>query len=627
VSLNGFNTTDMKSPRGAWTDLDQVEARPDRASSAVNVRFGPGRVRTRDGYVTALAVSNKVTSMHQWIAAGLNRLIFYEGSAVKMKNLLTPDPSELVYSLAGRAASVGEAGDKVYVSVYDSTGLGACPVVAATVTAGVLWSGYAFMAPLQTVPALVDNPTGSTTPGLHYFGYVVESNTGFVGSPSPVSPTGTFVPASKVVASGIVTMTLVLSVTNPPITVYPIMTRSDNLNKWFYVPGVSHTFTSSGLQIVNFTIDISDEDLASTASSADSNFSYLTQTQASTGPFSPSILIPYNRRMCYVVNDKVYISDIDNYETLTEDRHVVQVPGKRRVITGFPLRGSLYLLGPGWTYVSTDNGNDPREWPVPQEVSSALGTLSPTGVEWRTAGDYAWIASESGLWFFNGQYSEKPISYQNSEIWRRINWGAASAVQVREHTKEQCVYVAAPLDTATECSHILIWNFGLGMEPFTVDFSYDLFLYGTFSSICPVQDPTTGKAEMWVGPSSALGAGILKQSFGAHHDEGWGSPAAILGLYNTGFQLPDSLGIKRLGAVELSVDGSGSLKLAAYGKDQINATLPPAITMAAAPGKNYRQRFSLNDENISFEIKTTEIGDWFDLTSLRTYWKPYLRNR
>lgn len=624
MSLNGFNTTDLSSPRGAWTDLDQVEARPDRAFQAVNVRFRPGRVRTRDGYATALAVAGKVTSMHQWITSAINRLIFYEGSGVKMKNLLNSDATAALYTLSGRGASVGEAGDKAYIAVYDASGLGAGQ--ARFVNPTVIGSpvDIAFPAPLQAVPVITAVGAGQCTAGSHRFGYLVESRSGFPGYPAPVTSGGVHAPVSFTVAPGgqSLQMSLTLTVAAPPVVVSAIMTRTDNLEKWFFCPGSRAIIAVAGSPTVTVGINISDEDLATTASSADANFSYLTQSQTSTGPFNPSVLIPYNRRMCYVVNDKVYISDIDDYEVVTEDRHVVQVPGKRRIVTGFPLRGSVYTLGPGWTYVSSDNGNDPREWPVPQEVSSAIGTLSPTGVEWRTAGDYAWIASESGLWFFSGQYSEKPISYQNSDFWRRINWGAASAVQVREHIKEQCVYVAAPLDAATEPSHILVWHFGMGMEPFTVDFSYDTFL-GTFSSICPLQDPTTGAIVMWRGPSAA--GDILKQTPGVYLD----GALVIPYIYETGFLLPDALGVKRIGAVELSVEGGGSLGLTAFGKDHIVTATPEAITLSTAPGKSYRQRFSLNDENVTLAMYygVTPGAQWFDLQGIRTYWKPYLRNR
>lgn len=626
MSLNGFDTTDLKSPRGAWTDLAQVEVRPDRAFSAINMRFRPGRGRTRDGYAVEQAVIGKVTSMYQWITSAFNMLIYYESATLNVRNLTTGTLPVGLMTLAGRGVSVAEAGDKAYVTVYSAAGLGAGQAVCILMSSGAPIIVGTFKAPRQELPVITDNGAGLTTPGNHYFGYLIESATGFPGSPSPVWPTGVFRPFQINVGFGLTGPRIVrMSITIPAIgelyTIYPIMTRSDNPNRWFYIPGLSATWGGGSPLTAAFNISIGDEDLAATASSADPNFAYLTQSQSGSGPFNPSVLIPYNRRICYVVNDKVYVSDIDWYEVVTEDRHVIQVPGKRRIITGFPLRGSLYLLGPGWTCVSTDDGNDPRQWPVPQEVSSAIGTLSPTGVEWRTAGDYAWVAAESGLWLFNGQYAEKPISYQNSDFWRRINWAYPASVQVRENIKEQSVYVAAPLDGATEPSHILIWNFGMGMEPFTVDFSYDFFLAGTFSSICLVQDPTTGAVAMWRGPSAA--GFIQKQIPGLHSDNG----AAIQGTYYTGFLLEDMPGIKRVGAVELSVDGAGTLLLAANGKDGIAQAIPPAITLSAAPGMNYRQRFSLNDENVALVVYTIGVGHHFDIQSIRTYWKPYLRNR
>ena len=621
MSLDGFNTEDLSNLRGAWTDLDQVEVRPDRGFSARNVRVRPGRVRTRDGYVTALAVGGKVTSMHQWLTSALNRLIYYEGTGVKMKNLATGDAALSLFTLAGRGASVSEAGDKAYIAVYSDAGLGAGQARFVNPTIVGVPVDIAFQAPLQAVPVITATGAGLCTAGAHNFGYVIESRSGFPGAPAPVTAGGVHAPVSFTVAAGgkALNMAVTISVTAPPVTLYPIMTRTDNLEKWFYT-GDSYLCAVAGSIPVSIAINRSDEDLA-LGVSADPNFGYLVQSQAGAGPFSPSVLVPYNRRLCYIVDNKVYISDIDDFEVVTEDRHVIQIPGKRRIVTGFPLRGSLYTLGPGWTYVSSDDGNDPREWPVPQEVSAAIGTSSPTGVAWKTAGDYAWVAHESGLWLFNGQYSEKPISYQNSDFWRRINWAIPGAVQVRENVREQCVYVAAPLDAATEPSHLLVWYFGQGMAPFTVDFNYDDFAFGTFSSMCMVQDQVTGASALWLGPSAA--GSILKQSIGTRSDNG----AAINCPYETGFLLGDQFGVKRFGAVELGVAGAGTLELTAYGQDRTESAMLEPIPLSAAPGRSYRIRFSLNNENLFLRLATNAVGSWFDLTGIRTYWKPYLRNR
>lgn len=626
MARDGFVPKEVRGLRGAWTELDQVESRPDRAFLARNTRILPGpRVKTRDGHSVALAVGGKVTGMHQWLTSGLNRLIFYEGTAVKMKDLTSGAAAASLYTLSGRSITVAEGGDRAYISVFATTGLGAgqarfvSPLIAGSPV------DVAFMGPFATAANMADNGAGSTTAGSHKFAYIAESRSGFPGKPSP-QPADIFTPTSFTVAGGgrTVRMSMTLTVTNAPITIHAIMTRVDNPNKWFYVPGGTALIAVDGAIPVVIDISVSDEDLANRATSADANFNYLSQAVGGTGPFNPSVLRACGNRMVYIVDNKAYVSDPYDFEVVTEDQHAIQMPGQRRIITCWPSGSSIYWAGPGWTYVSSDTGDVPRLWSAPQVVSEKIGTPAPLGVEWRTAGDYQWVASEDGCYLFAGQYTEKPISFLNAPDWRRINWAAAYALQIRDDVKNQTLYVGVPLDAATEISHIFVWNYRTGLEPDLVDFNYDDFGFGNISSLCLVQDATTGKVAMWIGPAAA--GNILKQDSTTRSDNG----AAFLKQYQTGYLLGggDKRGrINRFRTLDGYVKGSGSLAMTAYGPDEVSSATIPAATLSASPASEFEAIFDLNADNCSILFEQTGANDWFEIELLRIWHKKYLKNR
>jgi hypothetical protein len=162
--------------------------------------------------------------------------------------------------------------------------------------------------------------------------------------------------------------------------VSPIMTTIENLEKFFIVPGMELSVIPGMLYPVQFQISITDEVLEATATELTDNFGYMTQYTDGTGPFKPFNLAQLGRRIAYFVENKVYISDQDDYERVTEDQHVLQLPGERYVVTACQIRGVNYFFGPKWTYAAVDNEDVPVLWAAPYAVSLGQGTSAVHGV-------------------------------------------------------------------------------------------------------------------------------------------------------------------------------------------------------------------------------------------------------
>lgn len=632
MSVRHWIARTRKGPRGAWSALDQViEGQPMRGFISNNVRFRPGECFSREGTSIRATVAGKVTSMYNWITSGFNRVLFTEsGTAIRKVNVPDSVVSDLFTGLpAFRAMSVAEAGTRAYIALFDANCLG---VTQARVTDGASANDVAFAPPLVfTSSSAVDSGPGLCTAGTHLIGFVCQSRTGFNGKPSP-APADVFTPISITLAAGKRTIQVQITLNTPASAgldsaIYVIMTRADNANKWFYVPGVFAVLPpSTAGWVQNFPpISITDEDMANRAELADKQFDILSQTVGGTGPFNPSVVLAYRHRVVYIADNKAYISEIDDAQALSEDQHVKQTPGLKRIVTAFPYGQSLYLVGDKWLAQTADNGDLPVLWSQPQELSG-IGTTAPLGVDWRTAGGYVWMACEDGLRLFRGTFDPIPITYL-FEGWGNINWAAAYCIHVVDDIVNRKCYVAIPAGAATEPTHLITVDYTAGLAYDKVDISLDNFDFGLFSSICAVKEVASARTVLWLGPDEA--GSILFLNEATHNDNG----AAIQAVWESGYlrrqsgenDLPSHF--IRVGNASLGVVGNGILNHTWYGVDRTMSVVPAALVLSATPGRDLFTKFDLHPtENFSLRIETNAVNHFFRLTGITAYMKPSLYN-
>lgn len=592
---------------------------------AYNVRFELNRVKPRDGFTNDFAVSGKVTSFYHWVtndnAVEVNRIVYMEGgSAVKMRNVVDGSTVSL-FSQSGRSAFPVEAGSRLYIPVVQTTGIATSQARVVNALIGGTPADVAFAGPMTVAPVVTEAGAGNCTAGDHLFGYVIETRTGFTGKPGPYSGS-VFTPVTFTV-TGDKTLNMAVTATMPADAAYlhPIMTRKDNPDRWYFVPDASVAVPGGALWTANMTINISDETLADSAEECSENFDLLTQDTSGTGPFNPFKIVPVGQRMMYLTPQTAYISDQKDYQYLTQIEHSIQLPGQKLIVTGFPMRGNVYLLGPSWTYGFSMSDERPRFWGDPEVVSGSIGTTGTNCVCWATGGDYAWVANPSGLYRFDGQYDELPISYMNDPEWKRINWGAPYAVQIVDDTVQQRVYVSAPLDGATEPTHILVWDYSRGFSWKDVDFSLDS-LPVAHSSIGMVRDRATGKLALWAGPAAA--GNMMRQQEGLHSDLG----GAIRQTYETSFLVPAGAKWKhvKMGYLEALVTGAGDLGVTVYGKNRRYSEVLDSIPLEVDPDGDPYVPADFNDENMTVRFELNVAGSYFDLSTLTGYFVNWMQN-
>lgn len=651
MSLRGYLPgKEVTSPRGAWTVLaNKRKGRPDRASFAQNVRFDPGVVASRHGISPVQFAVGVTKGIFNWIAPdGTNWVIYREGPNITALNqtlavphillspigtMYRPSFSDLLvwtYFCGANTAGVGQ--ERVRIFDGQNVDIAFRPAVA-----------------IDSFSA-ADTGAGQATLGTHFFGFVYQNRTGYstvpttqVGDP-PGGP-----PFSITLGTGNrqVTITVTLSPLadgglsangNIQAKLFLIATPANNPNQWFFVPAAVPPSTTIEQQDVphliaatlTFVFDIDDTALYQ-ADDALTQFQLLTDTDGN-GPIKPQFIVAYGTRMCYAAGTKMYVSDQSNPQRITEADNVVLMPNQRYIGAAFPLPGgtSLYLSGDKWTSYATDNSGTPSTWSEPISVSQNLGASLQNLICNKTGGNYAWVITEGGPYLFNGAFESKPITFLVQDQWKRVNWQAAYAIEIADNSTELKLYIAVPLDGATEPTHTFVFDYQNGQAFDAVDFSIDKYDTATFGGIGVVRE-TNDATNLWIGPS-AVGS-ISHFDPASHNDNG----AAVASIWKSGLMRGNEIATKmlRVSACDIWARGNGTLNIAVgslYDKLVVN---PPLLilsgfptTLTDEPGLIYATRFDLaHVEDWTFQVGTNAVNEWFELSGLVSYQKADRTNR
>lgn len=637
--------------RGPWLRPQTTDVPASEALLSLNASYNPHSVETRFGFGPFWAAGKAITTLFNWVkvpdfvsAAG-NYLIFYsatDGAAMWAPNLLSPAAANL-FSVTAEGLSIASAGNQVAIASFSASagiptpvGAAQCHIVGVP-PLGTTYVDKAFLGPLTTKPTLSNSGSGTVTAGLHSIGYIITTRNGFTGALSPALAGGTFDTSSNITAPGGEQIGFSLTATWPVEAegIQIIMSTTTNPYQYFIVPGLNFAVPGGSPFTVNAVIDISDALLAATGTDVTSNQFFLTQSTGGTGPFNPFATLVYGSRMVYLTYDSTgipaaYVSEPNNYQQLTEAFNKLKLPGFRQITSAFVLRGILYLLGPNWTFAFEDNEGLPSTWPSPTLIDGNIGTLCCLGTTVSEGGDWAAVVHQTGLYIFNGQYSELPLTYMVDFDWKRINWNASQTIRITNHTDQNQLIVAVPLDGATAPSHLMVFDYTNGLDEESVKYSlWDIAGY-TPRGLCVFQNPSTARMEILISPGSASGK-ILRQMNAAddaspYEDDG----GAIPFTWECAPQPDGSIGqvFAHVGGY-VRASGKGTLTPTSYSLDrQIARPWPRPIKLSESPGVEYFRQFYLTSERCSVRFTCgTNPGDHVTLSGYRHRYYPWATRR
>lgn len=632
--VEGYPTFDQPSFNGIFARSDVAAIPAGYARSAQNVNFDVGAVGTRFAFTTFWNPAEAIGTIYNWIksrdsvsTAGSYLIYFNSASgAVKMvPNMLSPSPVSL-FTAAGRGISIAEAGNFLFICVFDQNGDGVAQCRVVGIYGSAVNTDIAFQGPIPAVPTVTNTGTGVVTAGPHRFAFQLQTRNGFVGPLSPYSA-GLFAPAS-LTAPGGQQVNFQVSATWPAdaAIVYPCWTSSLNLNRYLRDPDYPNgvAVPAGAPFTINILLNRSDSDLSANGTDVTS-LNNLTQDSGGAGPFNPFSVFTFGDRIGYLADvagiSRCYFSEPSNYQFITADQHVTYLPGYKKMKCGFQLGSEAVILGPHWTYAFTDTGGVPVSWPLPRKVDGGIGTLSPTGVAVNEAGGLAWVADEGGLQIYTGgSFLPRPISYNFDNDWRKINWTLAAGIQIADFPDLQFCLLAVPMGaTATANTNIMCVNYSRGIAPDTVDYSLWNIDSFTVGAIARIQNPSTLRMEAWVANAQA---GAIMRQMNAQDDATPFNEAGLASSYQIGNAVPPNMQIgaiyKFMGML-FRIVGNGQLSGSTSDLDGNNSIdWSDQITLAPGGQTNFLRRFFLASEGASHTISMSGANQWFRLSLMRT---------
>ncbi len=155
--------------------------------------------------------------------------------------------------------------------------------------------------------------------------------------------------------------------------------------------------------------------------------------------------------------DAILASDISSPETVNLVNNVINLPvdfGINTSAGGMIVRDVLYLTKPNSTYSVQDNLGNPNTWGV-SFIDSGIGAFDAgisvfaSSMSAQDVLDSCLIINKRGLVFFNGTYSDPPLTYKIQAIWDKIDANFFYKAQVAHDIWYKRVYIALPLTPPT----------------------------------------------------------------------------------------------------------------------------------------------------------------------------------
>jgi hypothetical protein len=301
------------------------------------------------------------------------------------------------------------------------------------------------------------NGAGFTDAGVHIFGYVYETDTGYLTAPGGLVAFTTLA-ANSLDFSTIANSPDVFVTKKHLVASKVIQTYNGDVNGYqlFFVPGA--TIPNNVVTTLS-NISFFDQDLLEDASHLLDNFS---EISAGVG------LCTYHNRLCLWGEPNnisvVRVSAVGEPEAINQiDGLLTVTPDGNPLTNAAELRDVIYVFKRNKTVAFTDNGDEPATWPL-SSVDSAMGCGVhgiATVVDAGSANvDSLIVGTYTGLTIFNGRYLHPDLSWKVSELWGNQTFKTDNRrIQIINDSVGEKLYTVLTDRT------ILFGDYGNGLDP------------------------------------------------------------------------------------------------------------------------------------------------------------------
>lgn len=310
--------------------------------------------------------------------------------------------------------------------------------------------------PMSGAMTIANGAAGHTDGGLHIFGFVRETSSGFLAEPGQLATFTTA--AASSVSFGAVQATGDVNVVRRHLVASKAIASYDgNLEGYdlFFVPNA--TIENDSDTFLN-NISFYDADLLDDASHLIDNY-----TQIPAG----AVLTLYHDRLVlaatYTDISLALVSAVGEPEAINQIDGLIVVPLDGNPLTNAQeLRDVLYVFKRSRTVSYTDNNDVPSSWPL-VIIDNALGTFVHGIATVLDSGsssiDYLTICTYQGISIFNGQYIIPELSWKIENYWRNLDRTDFRLIQIINAPIQKEIYTILPT------GFILVGNYSLGMSP------------------------------------------------------------------------------------------------------------------------------------------------------------------
>ena len=322
---------------------------------------------------------------------------------------------------------------------------------------------------------VANGAAGFTDAGVHIFGYVFETDTGYLTAP------GGLVAATTVANLSLDFSTVAVSpdtfVTKRHIVASKVIQDYNgdvNGYQLFFIPEATIP-NNVGTTLTG--ISFFDADLLSDASHLLDNFA---EIKAGVG------LCTYHNRLCLWTEfdnvSVVRVSAPGEPEAINQIDGLISVPPDGNPLTNaIELRDVLYVMKRNKTYGYTDNGDVPTTWPM-SVIDTAMGCgVHGIGTVLDSGGsnvDFIIVGAYTGLVMFNGRYIIPELSHKVSEFWGDQSFKTDNRrIQIVNDSVGQKIYIV------TTDRQVLFGDYGNGFDPKNIrwcPWTFDMFV----NSLC-----------------------------------------------------------------------------------------------------------------------------------------------
>ena len=325
-------------------------------------------------------------------------------------------------------------------------------------------------APAAGTLTIANGAAGFTDAGIHVFGVVGETDTGYLSKPIALNNFTTGA-ALSVSFSTIPTFTGAQWVKRHIVAskVIPIFNGDNNGYTLYFIPGAD---INDNVTTVLANQSFYDASLLADANHLKDNFSEIA---------AGSCLCQYHRRLClggqYVDPHLIRVSEVGEPEAINQINGFLTMPADNNPVNNISeLRDVLYGFKRSKTGSWVDNGDVPTSWPY-IAIDDALGT-SVHGIATHldsgsTVADFLFVATYKGLMLFNGRYANPELSWKEQIAWFNMDRNEYRKIQLIDDPISQAIYYV------TADRKIMKGDYKNGLDPKNIrwwPWSFDFFV-------------------------------------------------------------------------------------------------------------------------------------------------------